>query len=362
MCALEEDKTNPPTSIVNSSPAKAKDIWDKLPVIASLSGVIIVPLTLWAAGGALDASIKRQNDILENKRISLQLTNAREKSDSDLKSSMFSKLLEKYESSANRGDPKQKLFFLELLVYNFSETLTLTPIINDLLVDFRQDPSRYKGLLDRLSIALREAAARQTASLLISGDQERFVLKKGKVKRLTLTYCKEDTSGSPSALRLPFQVKYIGIEPNKSSGNQNFLENGALVEVTAFRRDIATGKNSVIKRSFMIDESDLPLIDNMPLSDGMRVALMRDHEAESPSDNSSGQISLLALGFTNQGIIMKDKPSNLDYVKYLNDSRIINPASKRATNNNECNSLGPDQSVAFSAPMKYDFMDLPMSK
>jgi hypothetical protein len=345
-----------------SSPEKAKDIWDKLQTISSISGAIFVPIALLIGGYALDRSIKSQNDIMENKRISLQLTNAREKSDSDLKTSMFSKLLEKYESSDKQEDPKQKLFFLELLVYNFSETLTLTPIINDLLADFRKDPGSYIGLEDRLATALREAGARQIASLSITGAQSKFQLKKGGVKDLTLIYCKEDTSGSPSAIRFGIQVKLIELESDTSGVYQKHFQNGALVEVTTFMPDGTTGKKAATHRSFVIDQSDLPLIDNMPLSHGLRLAIMHDYRTETPTDSSSEEIPFLALGFSSQSTMMKDKPSDLDYVKYLNDSTSINPASKPVTNNAECNSLREGQSVGFVAPLPTDFEDIKINE
>jgi hypothetical protein len=333
-----------------------KDIWDKLPVVTSLLGAVVVPVMLLWGGQFLERSLKSQNEMLENKRIALQLTTAREQSDSDLKASMFTKLLEKYESSAQQEDPKQKLFFLELLVYNFGETLTLTPIINDLLTDFKKDPSSYQSLANRLSTALREAGSRQIASLMISGDQKRFTLQKGQVKRFVLIYCREDEK-LPIAERFPVEVKYIKSEPDHTNGGESILNHGALLEVTRWKRNVNTGKSTSVRRTFVLDQSDLPLIDNMPLSDGLRFALMIDHESDVPEDQSATMLPILALGFSSESTMMKEKPSGMDYVKYLNNNTVINPDSKQAKENTECTALGPNRSLGFVEPLPTDFQN-----
>jgi hypothetical protein len=338
----------------SDQPNCTKDIWDKLPAITSLLGAVVIPVILLWGGQFLERSLKSQNEIIENKRIALQLTTAREQSDSDLKASMFTKLLEKYESSAQQEDPKQKLFFLELLVYNFSETLTLTPIINDLLTDFKKDPASYQGLAKRLTTALREAGARQIASLLVSGDQQRFSLRQGQVQRLVLIYCREDEK-LPIAERFPIEVKYIKSEPDSANGGESVLEQGALVEVTTWKRNVNTGKSSSVRRSFVIDQSDLPLIDNMPLSDGLRFALMLDHESDLPRDQAVSELSILALGFSSQSTMMKEKPSGMDYVKYLNNNTVINPNSKSPEKSTDCTALGPNRPLGFVAPLPTDF-------
>jgi hypothetical protein len=355
-CQHAETSTPIPSDI-NYSPKKSeRDTWDKLEIVSEVASAIIIPLIIAGFGYAIDKRLKAESDTLENKRISLQPTNAREKSDSDLKSNMFSKLLEKNESSDKKQDPKQKLFFLELLVYNFSETLTLTPIINDLVADFKSDPEKYDGLSARLSTALREAGSRQLVALSNSGGLSRFQLSEGKVWRLTALHCKQSDNEDARAIRRNLEVKIVNIEPGDIGDSPDVLNYRALVTVTVFSR--VGRKVSRLPRSFIVDQSDLPLIDNIPLGDGLRFSLLLDQSKGGMPFNMTNRFPLAALIFTDQNTVTKDKPSELDYIKFLNDSKVFNPDVGKPIKNYVCENLPEGRFTTFVQPSMVDYEEI----
>ena len=106
---------------------KGKDIWDKLDIVFKpLNGL----LTALAVGllGYYTSNILRQRETREtNERIYTQLMSSREQAESALRKDMFVSIIQSFlrPQSASLED---KMLNLELLAYNFHESLNLKPL------------------------------------------------------------------------------------------------------------------------------------------------------------------------------------------------------------------------------------------
>src|SRR3954462_9904306 len=109
-------------------PAKPeKDFWDKVDVILRpLNGLLTA--TAVALLGYYTSSIVRQQETRDsNERVYTQLMSSREQADSGLRKDMFLSIIQIFQ----RPDQialEAKMLNLEMLAYNFHESLNLKPL------------------------------------------------------------------------------------------------------------------------------------------------------------------------------------------------------------------------------------------
>ena len=106
---------------------KAKDCWDKLDVLSKA----LIPIALLAGGYYLNNRLNIIAQRQSNIRTALELQNGRESAETDLRGSMFAKILERYSKSGGSENIGTQLLYLELLVSNFNQSLDLIPMLKE---------------------------------------------------------------------------------------------------------------------------------------------------------------------------------------------------------------------------------------
>src|SRR5438876_5310894 len=114
-------------STVGSTEKKEKDFWDKVDVVLRpLNGL----LTAVAVGllGYYTSSIVRQQETRDsNERVYTQLMSSREQAESGLRKDMFLSIIQVF-LRPETGGLEAKMLNLEMLAYNFHESLNLKPL------------------------------------------------------------------------------------------------------------------------------------------------------------------------------------------------------------------------------------------
>jgi hypothetical protein len=153
---------------VDSVP-RAKDGWDKADIV--LKGVLAVLLPTAIAFFGIYTELKRADQSEENRTYQtlVQTLSSREAVGADLKSKMFTTLMEHYFA----GPEPKKIAVLELMAINFDEQFRLRPLFETLSSEL-SDPSDQRELkrvvanLVRKEVAEIRAAGGQTCVLSLA--------------------------------------------------------------------------------------------------------------------------------------------------------------------------------------------------
>jgi len=144
-----------------------------------ISQVVAMPLVTLVVGYLLNSSISSSQTRDSNLRLYADMMGRREEADSALRKDMFQSILQTFVSSpGGRGDAEAQVLNLELLAYNFHESLDLGPLFKHVQRQLTakaaeaRDP-KVQTLVWRLERVAEEVKERQLAAISESGSVER---------------------------------------------------------------------------------------------------------------------------------------------------------------------------------------------
>jgi hypothetical protein len=275
-----------------------KDFWDKLQIVFHpLNGLLTAGAV--ALLGYYTSNIVRQNETqATNQRVYTELTSSREQADSSLRKDMFLSIIELFRSSGS-ADLEGKMLNLELLVYNFHESLNLKPLFAYMERGIADSKDPDKDAYDaRLKQMAREIAVRQLVLLEQVGRKFSrtidFEMLKESGGYLELT---------PERLRLgekerEFTLSVLGINPDTK---EILMELGVRT---------LNDSSTMQLRQFHIGNYDFPMIDNTRLSYDQRAAVVLTQ-----SSDDSAEITLVYFPGSYAGI--KEKVSYDEVIEQL---------------------------------------------
>jgi hypothetical protein len=265
-------------------PKKEKrDLWDKIQIVMQPVGGLITALTIALVSyfGSDYLNNKQNND--SKIRLYTELMSSREQSESALRKDMFNSILGTILKDSNSLD--ENILQLELLAYNFHESLNLMPlfvymdrrIAKEKNIKLREEYRKrlYKMAGDVISkqiSSLEGAASRETMFITFPGDSNTY--KPGLSQELAMDWKDSkvfyDTVKVGNTTSVYKRVVFL-----KASG---YNVDDKTVNV---RLDIETSINdkfiNMVTQEFTIDYFQFPMIDNTRLSNDMRCAVvMRD--------------------------------------------------------------------------------------
>jgi hypothetical protein len=254
------------------APEKQKDYWDKVDIVLRpLNGL----LTAFAVAllGYYTSNIVRQQETRDsNERIYTQLMSSREQAESGLRKDMFLSIIEVFLRPESAG-LEAKMLNMEMLAYNFHESLNLKPLFYhlDRLIDTAAGPAKLE-YTDRLDQIAKEIRTRQLVLL------EQVGAKSSRNVDFELL------QSSPGGIELePAKLMLGGIEREFTI---------SVLEVSPERRELTlemgvrtTGDTaSVQRRTFHVGYYDFPMIDNTRLSRDQRAAVVVNQLNEISAD------------------------------------------------------------------------------
>jgi hypothetical protein len=294
-----------------------RDLWDKIQIVLHPVGGLITALTIALVSyfGSDYLNKKQSND----SKISLytQLMSSREQSESALRKDMFNSILGTILKDSHSLD--ENILQLELLAYNFHESLNLMPLFVymdrqiatekniQLKTEYRKRLYKMAGdVISKQISSLEGAAIRETMFITFPGD--------------TITY----KPGHSQELAMDWKDSKVIYDTVKAGSTNNVYKRVVFLKALGYnvdektvnvRLDIETSLNdkfiNMVTQEFTIDYFQFPMIDNTRLSNDMRCAVvMRDFAFPS-------FIEVDILYFPGSHSSLKEKPYYDDVVKKL---------------------------------------------
>jgi hypothetical protein len=251
---------------------KAKDFWDKFDIVLRPINGLLTALAV-ALLGYYTTSVLRQREIRDtNERVYTELMSSREQAESGLRKDMFLSIIQTFQRPENAG-LEAKMLNLEMLAYNFHESLNLKPLFDHMDRQIQAAPGSEKPeYMGRLNQIAREITTRQMVLLEQVG------------RKFGRTIDFEKLRSTPGGLEL---------EPEKLTLERTDRE--FMLSVLNYdpeRRELemelgvrTPGESaSVQRRTFQVGYYDFPMIDNTRLSGDQRAAVVLNQTNDDGAD------------------------------------------------------------------------------
>ena len=275
-----------------------RDGWDRLQIMLQPVGGLFTAIAITLLGARSSEYLERRQAADSNARLYSELMSRREESESALRKDMFQTIIGSFVNANARGtDLDTEVLNLELLAYNFHESLNLKPLFMDIrrriLVGQQEatDPKaryKYQGYMDRLERVAREIARKQ------------MIVLEGVGKTLDRTIdMTDDPIGStlePATLTLESRQATFSIDVLDINRADREITIGLSVETP----DSTMGRQTKTA-TFITSYFDFPMIDNTRLAGGDRCAVVLNGFSDQSAD-------LTLVFFPGAYASLKEKP------------------------------------------------------
>jgi hypothetical protein len=275
-----------------------KDFWDKVDIVLRPLNGLLTALAI-ALLGYYTSSILRSSESREtNERIYTELMSSREQAESGLRKDMFLSIIQTFLKPGDVG-LEDKMLNLEMLAYNFHESLNLKPLFAHMDRRIVATNGPEKAAFDaRLSQVAREITNRQKLLLEQVG------------RKFSRTVDLDKFRASPGGLEL--EPEKLLLDDKEREFMLSVLEFNPQRHELYLELGIRTPQESatVQRRSFHIGYYDFPMIDNTRLSGDQRAAVVLNEMSEGGAD-------LTLLYFPGSYASLKEKVSYDEVVENL---------------------------------------------
>ncbi len=264
---------------MNETPVKHRDLWDKLDILMRPVGGLLTAAAIALLGFITSSALNQRQTIDTNTRLYTELMSRREESESALRKDMCVSIINSFVNPRDTALGSSVLN-LEMLTYNFHESLNLKPLFLELrrrifraqrearTPEARQENADY---LDRLETMGRETVRRQM--IILEGVGKKID------RTIDLTSDPEGTSLEPATLTLEgapttFAIDVRGVDRASREGRL-----GLNIESP----DPEQGRQTKTA-SFTVSYFDFPMIDNTRLVGGQRCAVVLNSMSEQSAD------------------------------------------------------------------------------
>jgi hypothetical protein len=257
-------------------PAKRKDRWDKLAIVLQPLGGLLTAAAIAVLGFVTSNKLDERQAMETNTRLYSELMSRREESESALRKDMFVSIISSF---LNQGgsDLNSDVLNLELLAYNFHESLNLKPLFFDLRRRIAIEAARTGNAtlafdyVQRLENVAREIARKQMIVLESVGENvDRTVDLSGDPAGMSL----EPAQLVLDSLNTTLAIDVLGVDRDKRE-----IQLALSVETP----DARLGRQTKVA-TFAVSYYDFPMIDNVRLSQDRRCAIVLNHFSEQSAD------------------------------------------------------------------------------
>jgi len=271
----------------------SKDWWDKAEIVSKVIAGLLTGLALATVGIFSSSYLNdRQNNELRW-RLYTELISNREQAESALRKDMFNSIINTY-ISPTPSELEQKLLDLELLTYNFHESICIKPLYIHLSKLINENKNISDSLRNeyykRLIKVASEITEKQAMALEAVGKsfEREFSLAELPLRFETVELVLDSITRS-------FSIEILEINKEKRE-----ME----VEVEVY------GDGERFFSSFGVSPFDFPMIDNTRLTNDQRFAIILNR-----FDESTATITLIYFPGTHASL--KEKPYYQDVINRL---------------------------------------------
>jgi hypothetical protein len=264
---------------MSEEPVKKRDTWDKLDILMHPMGGLLTAVALTVLGFITSSALSQRQAIDTNTRLYTELMSKREESESALRKDMCVSIINSFVNPHDTGLDASMLN-LEMLAYNFHETLNLKPLFAEMRrrVIRAQEEARTPAArtesaayLNRLETMAREIVRRQ------------MIVLEGVGKKFDRTI---DLSGDPGGTSLEAETLTLDGVPTTFAID--------VLGVDRDNREIRLGLNIETPNpeqgrqtkvaTFSVSYFDFPMIDNTRLVGGQRCSVVLNDISEQSAD------------------------------------------------------------------------------
>ena len=173
---MEETFPGAPPQVANkkSQPAPtkpARDNWDKIDIIFKFVGALGTAVVVGLVGIFGSSFLARQQEAETNLRLYTELMSRREEADTSLRKEMFNSIITNFLKPSANQPPEKRVLNIEMLAYNFHDSLDLGPLFKDVYNELELDRTRNQPYIDRLTRVTRDVVDKQVAMLAEAGGK-----------------------------------------------------------------------------------------------------------------------------------------------------------------------------------------------
>ena len=294
-----------------ASPESKKSNWEKADIL--IKGLL--PIAVAAVGYWGTSYLARQQQIQAayiaerqqaeaRAQFYTQLLTKREEADSSLRKEVFKYVIDKILGPTENNLDNQVLG-LELLAYNFHDSIALGPLFKALYNKTQQKAHKRQDLIDRLERVSREITDRQIAALadpahIFPASIDSFEDMKqpgfGSVLILDREVPAPEGNTGASYQRLKLQLEALSVDEDRKT---------AKVRLQVLGLDPV---RAVVDATFSVSHFDFPMLDNTKFPDRQRLAVVLN----SFGDDSA---ELKVVLFPEARASLKEKPYIDDLIK-----------------------------------------------
>lgn len=256
-----------------------KDHWDKVAILLAPVGGLFTAVAIALFGFITSSKSDQRTQLETNTRLYSELMSRREESESALRKDMLVSIIASF-LNPDRTDLNNDVLSLELLAYNFHESLNLKPLFMDLMRRIKHEEAsaptpvkvaEFKEYEGRLEAVAREIARKQM--IVLEGVGKRFD------RTIDLSQDPDGSTLDHATLTLDSLQTDIDIDIVHVDRENREVTLSASMETP----DPAQGRQTKVA-TFTVSFFDFPMIDNLRLAQGQRCALVltnfSDHSAD----------------------------------------------------------------------------------
>ncbi len=282
---------------------RRRDGWDKAEIVLQpigglLTALAVAVLGFWTSSylrereGREAAFRERMQTADTNARLYSELTSKREESESALRKDMFTSIISSF-LRAGPATPEQKMLNLELLVYNFHESLNLKPLFLHIEREVKTTPNRtdYVRRLNQVA----DTVIKKQMLILVDGGET-----------FDATIDTKNLNFPGGETPAPFVAKELVVDGIKRNVRLEVLSADPETQELQLRMTIRTAEANRVDTSateFWIGHFDFPMIDNTRLPHDQRLAVIMNNY-----DVKRGVADITAALFPGKYAALREKP------------------------------------------------------
>ena len=282
---------------------KQRDGWDKAAIILQSLGGFVTAAVVAMLGIVGSGYLNEKQKIDTNVRLYTELMSKREEAESALRKDMFTSIIDTF-LKPQAPSLDVRVLNLELLAYNFHESLNLKPLFANIDQQIRQSTdSRKNEFRERLNRVAREITRKQMVILEGAGSkfERKFKLANVPTSKKGLPVELDEAVLSLEDIQREFRVYIMGVNPDTQELHLR------LEVITAEQSASVFATKSV---DFWVGFYDFPMIDHTRLSHDQRVAITL-------SNFEDGYANITVVYFPGAYAGLKEKPYYQEVVKEL---------------------------------------------
>ncbi len=264
---------------MSDEPVKKRDTWDKIDILMRPMGGLLTAAAITLLGFITGSALNQRQAMDTNTRLYTELMSRREESESALRKDMCVSIINSFVNPRDTG-LSASVLNLEMLAYNFHETLNLKPLFTEMRRRVMRaqgeaktpaDQAESAAYLSRLETMAREIVRRQM--IVLEGVGKRFD------RTIDLTGDPGGTGLEPATLTLEsvpttFAIDVLGVDRTSRE-----IRIGLNIETP----DPEQGRQTKVA-TFSVSYFDFPMIDNTRLVGGQRCSVVLNNISDQSAD------------------------------------------------------------------------------